>query len=59
MNNIEKIITRLQLLLAKEELILVKDNAGIIDPKGIDSKIRSQTIKDCIRIVKEELNNDI
>jgi len=59
MNAIEKIITKLQLLLAKEELILVKDAAGIIDPKGIDSKIRTQAIKDCISIVNKELNNDI
>jgi len=55
----KNILYRLKSLLAKEELILVKDNAGIIDPKGIDAKIKAQAIKDCIRIVNEELNNVI
>jgi len=55
----KNILYRLKSLLAKEKLILVKDDAGIIDPKGIDAKIRVQAIKYCIRIVNEELNNVI
>jgi len=52
MNDIEARIIK---MLQQEESIPEKDGAWIITAKGIDSQVRIQTIKDCLKIVQEEL----
>lgn len=56
MENSTKIIKNLESYLATEEAVPVIDNANIIDPKGIDAKVRIEAIRRCIRIVKEVVN---
>lgn len=51
MNDIE---IRIIKMLQQEEAIPEKDDAGIITAKGIDSQVRQQAIKDCLKIVREE-----
>lgn len=53
MNDIEARIIK---MLEQEELIPEKDGAGIITAAGVDSQVRRQAIRDCLKIVREEGN---
>ncbi len=52
MNDIEARIIK---MLEQEERIPEKDGAGIIMAKGIDSQVRAQAIRDCLKIVQDEV----
>lgn len=47
-------IKRLYDFLKEEEAVPIKDAAGIITSAGIDSHVRVETIRACIRKLKDE-----
>lgn len=46
-------VQRLSDFLKEEEAVPIKDTAGIITSAGIDSHVRVETIRACIRKIKE------
>ena len=52
-------IQRLNDFLKEEEAIPVKDDAGIITAVGIDSHVRVETIRSCIRRLTVESDRPI
>lgn len=52
-------VERLQEILNCEVAIPIKDKAGIITPEGIDSKVKIDTLKKCLKIaIEEESKNE-
>jgi len=47
-------VQRIEEILAAAVQVPVRDAAGIITPSGVDAAARVKAIKDCLRIVKEE-----
>jgi hypothetical protein len=45
---------RIQAIIDCEERTPIKDAAGIITPEGIDSKVRIDTLLECLKIAKSE-----
>lgn len=52
-------VERLQEILNCAVVIPIKDKAGIITPEGIDSKVKIDTLKKCLKIaIEEESKNE-
>jgi hypothetical protein len=47
-------VERIQAILDCEVRVPDKDNAGIITPEGVDSKVRIDTLKECLKIAQSE-----
>lgn len=56
---IEKIINALEILLAANSQVDIKDFAGIIIARQVDQSIRHKAIKDCLNLVKKVISDDI
>lgn len=56
---IEKIINALEILLAANPQVDIKDSAGIIIARQVDQSIRHKAIKDCLNLVKKVISDDI
>ena len=52
------IAERIQNLINCTDNIPEKDNAGIITAAGIDYTVRMKALKECLKIVKDEENNN-
>lgn len=47
-------VERIQAILDCEVRTPIKDEAGIITPEGIDSKVRIDTLQECLKIAQSE-----
>ena len=56
---IEKIINELEILLAANPHVEIKDSAGVIVARQVDQSIRHKAIKDCLNLVKKVISDGI
>ena len=47
-------IERIEYMLREEQAVPERDEAGVINPRGVDSAVKCRQIQDCLSILKSE-----